>query len=236
MENDIVLKMNRSGLTVFINPDLTYGECCEKIREKFRTSARFFGNSEMAVELSGHNLSSAEALGIIDIIKEETEIKVLAVVNDSESDNLLYDRALKAFTEKLAEDVAVIHRGNITSEEDLDFKESVLVIGSVAKGGKIHSNGSIYVLGELSGSAYAGELGNAASVIYASAFNAENAIIADVSYRSPIKNKNTKNEKHGLSFKKQKEEEDIRVKNTFLRIVDGEVVAEELCLETKATV
>ena len=238
MENDIVLKINRNGLALFINPDLTKEEAYEKIREKFRASAKFFGSSEMAVELSGHNFSSEEALAVTDIIEAETEIKVLAIINNSEADNQIYSRALKAFAERLSDDAAVIRRGNVSSEEDLDFKESVLILGSVEKGGKVHSNGSIYILGELQGSAYAGELGNLSSVIYASFYNAETASIADVSYRKPDKAKAAKPVKHGLAFMKAKEdkEEEKVVKNTLLKISGDEVVAEELCLETKDTV
>ena len=236
MGNDIVLKSNRNGLTLYINPDLSFEELEEKVREKFRASAKFFGASEMALEINGHNLNSEEVIKIVDIISEETEISISTIVNDSVTDSLIFEKSLEGYLKRLNDKVAEIHYGNVAAGEDMDFKNSVLIIGNVEKGAKVHSNGSIFVLGELCGSAYAGELGNTEAVIAAADFNAENAIIADLSLKIEKNDKNLKNEKRGFFDKKAKNVE-VREKKTMLvKIVDNEVSAEELCLEIRATV
>jgi len=47
MQDGIVIKSSKAGMTVILNPDLPFPDLLASIAKKFGDSARFWGNAQM---------------------------------------------------------------------------------------------------------------------------------------------------------------------------------------------
>ena len=53
MKNSVVIKSNRSGMTVILDPELPFKQLLADVAAKFGESARFWGSVQMALTLAG---------------------------------------------------------------------------------------------------------------------------------------------------------------------------------------
>ena len=81
------------------------------------------------------------------------------------------------------------YRGSLLPEERLETEESIVIIGDVPQEAVVVSQSDIVVLGELSGSAFAGMSGNTNATITALSFLPEQYNIAGVLRQSDGKSK-----------------------------------------------
>ncbi len=221
MDKSIIIKSNRSGLSVFIEPTLTFDEVKTKIREKFRDSKRFFDDAEMAITFEGKTLSSSNINEILDIISQETTLSILAVLDNDESNELVYRKVLKRLMKRLDSDACEIYPFSVSDRNSMDFKGSVIILGNVEKNCQVHTNGSVFVLGNVSGSIYAGELGNRDAVIYAGSLSPQSVTIADVPYIPP----KVEIKKGFFGKKKNREYKSGHEKTMLLRLLDDTIDA-----------
>lgn len=219
MDKSIIIKSTRHGLSLFINEELSFEEACEKLRLKLQETKKFFGNASMALTLEGKSFSSAEINSIIDIIDEETDLEILAVLDNHEVNDKIYDKALVDLMRRLDDNACEIYPLSLEEDSNLDFKGSVIVLGDVPASAEVHSNGSIFVLGNAYGKLYAGELGNKNSYVYVGNYLTDTIYIGDYIY---IKPKTEEKVKKGLFSKKQT----IIKENSYLfKLQDDEIIA-----------
>ncbi|MCI7262989.1 MAG: septum site-determining protein MinC [Otoolea sp.] len=167
MQNSVVIKGSKAGLTVILHPDLPFEQLCEAVAAKFRESARFWGSVQMTLTLEGRTLSPAEELRIVDAITENSQIEILCLL---ETDGSRIARCEKALTERLMEissRTGQFFRGDLVRGDVLESEASIVVIGNVAAGARITARGNVVILGSLSGSVHAGAGGNTDAVIAA---------------------------------------------------------------------
>ena len=58
MKQKVIIKSNKYGLIVHMDPDAEYTEILKELREKFTESARFFKDATMAVTFEGRILTN----------------------------------------------------------------------------------------------------------------------------------------------------------------------------------
>lgn len=167
MKNRVVIKSNRSGMSVYLDPDCTFEELLDGIAEKFRESSRFWGSVQIALILEGRKLTPEEEFQVVNTITDNSNIEILCLVdNDPER----IERCDKALTQKLMElshRTGQFYRGSLTRGESLDSEASIVIIGDVQAGARVTARGNIIILGELKGTAHAGISGNSEAVIVA---------------------------------------------------------------------
>ena len=59
MKNRIVIKSSKAGMTVILDPECSFEELIAELATKFKESARFWGNAQMALLLQGRPLTAA---------------------------------------------------------------------------------------------------------------------------------------------------------------------------------
>ena len=144
MKQPVVIKANNFGLMIILDPELEFDALCKAVAEKFKESAKFFGNADMAVAFDGRKLTDDEEETIIDDpIREERFKKKLDQIAISEDISL-----------------TKIHKGYFRSGQMMEFDTGVIIIGDINPGAKVVATGSIVVLGALKGEAEAGAGGN----------------------------------------------------------------------------
>lgn len=167
MQNSVVIKGSKTGMTVLLHPELPFEELYEAVASKFRESARFWGSAQMTLSFEGRVLSPEEELRLLDAITENSQIQILCLL-DTDGERIA--RSEKALTERLMEmtgRTGQFFRGNLERGDVLESEASIIVIGDVEAGARVLARGNVVILGALRGSVHAGVGGNPQMVITA---------------------------------------------------------------------
>jgi septum site-determining protein MinC len=187
MNNSVIIKGNKYGIIVVLNPDLPFEDLKILIAEKFKESSKFFENAKMAISFEGRKLSNEEQREVLDIIGENTEMHIVCVMeNDTEKEDA-FKKTLEQKLMELSNNTGQFYKGILRSGASLEFETSVIIIGDVNHGARVVSKGNIIVLGSLKGNAFAGATGNTNSFVVALDMSPTQIRIADTIARSPDK-------------------------------------------------
>ena len=165
--NTVVIKGNRAGMSVYLDPMVPFEKLLEDVAVKFRESAKFWGSVQMTLSLEGRPLSPEQEFKIVNTITENSQIEILCLL-DTNADRI--HRCEKALNEKLmelSERTGQFFKGDLHRVDTLESEASIVVIGDVEHGARVTAKGNIIVLGELRGSAFAGASGDENTVIVA---------------------------------------------------------------------
>ncbi len=187
MNNSVIIKGNKYGIIVVLNPDSSFEELKQEIADKFKESSKFFENAKMAISFEGRKLTNEEQREILNIISENTDMQIVCIM---ENDPVTEDAFKKTVEQKLLElnnNTGQFYKGILRSGASLEFETSVIIIGDVNHGARVVSKGNIIVLGALKGNAFAGATGNTNSFVVALDMNPTQIRIADTIARSPDK-------------------------------------------------
>ena len=187
MRNTVVIKGNKAGMTVYLDPELPFGELLEAVKKKFRETAKFWGSAQMTLTLEGRELTAEEEFEIVNTISENSNVEILCLI-DADANRI--ERCEKALNDKLMElssRTGQFYKGNLRNGDVLESEASIVVIGDVEKGAKVTAKGNIIVLGALKGTAFAGAAGNLNAVIVAIEMAPSQIRISDLSFQKAEK-------------------------------------------------
>ena len=189
MKNTVVIKGNKSGMTVILDPEAAYETLLLDIAAKFEESARFWGSVQMTLTLAGRPLTQEQEFEIVNVITEHSQIEILCLVDQDINRIRRCERALKNRLMELSSNTGQFFRGNLKAGELLETETSLVVIGDVEKGARIISKGNVVILGDLHGSVTAGASGNEKTVIVALDMAPQQLKISEVQAVYPEKGK-----------------------------------------------
>ena len=66
MNNSVMIKGNKYGIVVVLNPDISFDEIKELVKTKFQESSKFFENATMAISVEGRKLTNDQQREILD--------------------------------------------------------------------------------------------------------------------------------------------------------------------------
>ena len=167
MKSTVVIKSNKSGMTVILAPEVPFEQLLRDIAVKFEDSTRFWGAVQMTLTLAGRPLTPEQEFQIANVIMDHSQIEIVCLVD---LDSNRTKRCEKALNEKLMELSAAtgqFYRGCLKKGESLESEASIVIIGDVEQGARVTARGNVVVLGELKGTVVAGAAGNELAVIVA---------------------------------------------------------------------
>lgn len=187
MDNSVIIKGNKYGIVIVLHETMDFSELKSILADKLRESSKFFGDAKMAISFEGRKLSTEEQREILDVISNNSDMKVICIVeNDPEKDKV-FKKSLEDKLLELSNNSGQFYKGTLRSGSSLEFETSVIIIGDVNNGARVVSKGNIIVLGALKGTAYAGATGNNNSFVVALDMNPIQIRIADTIARAPDK-------------------------------------------------
>ena len=68
MKNTVILKSYKDGIAIYLDDTLEFEQLCLDLAQKFRDSARFFGDMQVAVSFEGRTLTQEEENILVDTI------------------------------------------------------------------------------------------------------------------------------------------------------------------------
>jgi septum site-determining protein MinC len=184
LKTDVVIKSYQNGISLFLNPEVTFEQILEEIRYKFSESRNFFGTARVALSLEGRKLSHNDELQILETIRKSSEVDVICLVGKDEETEKFFIKALQQVERKLVEDdEGKFYRGTLKDRDVLETESSVIILGDVNPGCAVISAKNIIILGGLYGEAYAGGNGRGGHYVVALEMEPERLTIGDFKYK-----------------------------------------------------
>ena len=160
MSQAVIIKGNRYGITVFLDPQTEFDVLLEELRKKFRESAKFFKNAKMALSIEGKKLSDEQQRQIVEAISHNSQMEILCILSHDEEEEARFRAAIEKQRQKEKANVGRFYKGTLRSGQILESEGSVVILGDVNPGARVIAVGNVIVLGALKGTAYAGIAGN----------------------------------------------------------------------------
>lgn len=167
MRSTVMIKGNKSGMTIYLEPNAPFAQILADLEKKFRESAKFWGSVQMALALEGRSLTPEEEFQIANAIMESSQVEILCLVDQDGEQIRRCERALNEKLMELSGLTGEFHKGDLHRGDNLDSEVSLVIIGDVNHGARVTAKGNIIILGELKGSVYAGCGGNADAAVVA---------------------------------------------------------------------
>lgn len=184
--DSVILKSNAHGLILMLDPDIPFEELKRDVGEKFRESARFFKNAQMAVAFRGRGLSAAEERQLVYAITENSQLHIVCVIDEQAESGERFRQAVIRSLEQDVENTGEFYRGTLRAGQVLETEHSVIILGDVNPGAQVISRGNIIVLGCCMGMLYAGASGNSRCFAAALVLKPKKLRIADKTVVSAI--------------------------------------------------
>lgn len=185
--NSVIIKGNKYGIVVVLDPDIEFDELKKIVSKKFKESKKFFEKAKMAISFEGRKLSDEEQKEILDIISNNTDMQIVCIIDNDPKTEELFKKTLEQKLMDIESATGQFYKGILRSGTSLEFETSVIIIGDVNNGARVVSKGNIIVLGSLRGNAYAGAGGNTNAFVVALDMRPTQIRIADTIARSPDK-------------------------------------------------
>lgn len=189
MSSTVVIKSNKSGMSVFLDPDVSFEQLLGDIAIKFKESAKFWGSVQMTLTLEGRELTPHEEFMIVNVITEHSQIEILCLIDRDANRIKQCEKALNEKLMELSSTTGQFFRGNLREGESLESESSIVIIGDVDRGAKVTAKGNVIVLGNLAGTVTAGVAGNKDAVIVAFEMAPTQLRIAEYFSKSQAKGK-----------------------------------------------
>ncbi len=200
MDNSVIIKGLNHGIIVVLDSDIDYEVLKENVSKKFKSSSKFLGNAQVALSFEGRKLTDAQQIELLNIISENSELKIVCLIaDDPEKDELFQKKLEHQFTEN-AKTNGQFYKGNLRSGQSLECDSSIVIIGDVNPGASVVSKGNIIVLGTLRGTVCAGSAGNESAFILALDMSPMQIRIADTIARSPDNPDKTSEKEAKIAF------------------------------------
>lgn len=185
MNNSVMIKGTKSGIIVVLDNQIPFEELKQHIASKFNESRKFLGNASMAISFEGRKLTNEEQREILDIINENSELKIMCIVSNDEEMEQRFQKSLNEKLMELSSSTGQFYKGNLRSGQALESETSIIIIGDVNPGARVVSKGNVIILGSLKGNVFAGATGNENAFVVALDMRPVQIRIADTIGRSP---------------------------------------------------
>jgi len=239
MNQSVVIKANTYGIRVILDPKPDFPTLKQQVADKFRESAKFLGNADLALGFEGRELSEAEEKELLSVISDNCELRVICVIDHDQEKEELYRKTLSEKLMDLEARTGQFYKGNLRSGQVLEFDTSVIVLGDVNPGAKVISKGNIIIIGALKGMAAAGAAGNENAFILALSMKPMQLRIGDilarcsdneaVFFKSPsAKFSALKPKLNRLLGKEEEEEKEEKAQTQIAFVENGNIYVEPL--------
>ena len=204
MKENIALKGNKYGLTLYINEEIDMEKAKEELNEKLATAKNFLKEGIIAVAFEGKKLTTEEEQELIEFINDNSHVRVMCIIDTDKDREEKFKTLVETNENNDMDDSSVrgelssdydggcFHKGTLRSGQLLETQTSIIILGDVNPGANVVSRGNIVVLGALKGNAYAGSGGDENAVVVAMKMQPVQIRIADTIARCPDKQTSSK--------------------------------------------
>ena len=182
----VIIKSNKYGLIVILDDKIPFDQLLQDIEFKFRESAKFFQNAQMALSFRGRVLTKPQERQVVETIVQSCGIHILCIVDEPREHEEYYRQILSYALEDRQDQEGQFYKGTLRAGQVLETETSVVILGDVNPGANVVSKGNIVILGACRGNVYAGATGDKSCFVAALVMKPILVRIADKMVRSAI--------------------------------------------------
>ena len=134
MNQSVVIKGNRYGISVFLDPQADFETLIQEVAAKFRESSRFFRGAKMALSFEGKKLSDEQQREVADTITANSQVEILCILDQDEEKERLYQAAIERRMQNEKANVGRFYKGTLRNGQVLESEGSVVILGDVNPG------------------------------------------------------------------------------------------------------
>ena len=139
----VVIKSYSNGITLMLDEKAPFDEILSGIRERFKSSGRFFNDAKLVLSFSGRELTDEEVFTVIDTIESSCTAHIVCVAEKDETTESYFETLIVENERQNALDTAMIVRGNVRSGAIVESKNGLVVIGDVHNSAILRAKGSV---------------------------------------------------------------------------------------------
>ena len=165
--NSVIFKGGKDGIVIILSEFAEYEDIVESLREKIRSSSRFFADATTTITFKGKKLAEDEIVSLIEIINEETNLSISFIEDMTGTFSISKEKKPESEPKKplgsFAEvplDGAYFHRAGLRNGQAISHSGSVVILGDVNAGAEVVAAGHVVVFGAIRGMVHAGSLGD----------------------------------------------------------------------------
>ena len=186
MDNVVTIKSNRYGIEIHMADDVPFEMLLAHMKDKYERSARFFEGAQLAVSFVGRKLSYTEEETVLKLFSDVTGIDIVCVIDKNTDNELIYRNALVNTMSNFKKREGQFYRGTLKKHQVIESDSSIVILGDVELGAKVIARGSIVIVGNLYGTAYAGADGDKSAYIVALSMQPKQLKIGDIEARRQL--------------------------------------------------
>ena len=95
MKDNIIIKQFPNGLTLHLNPELSFEKLLEELAVKFNSGRHFFRNARIALAIEGRKLTDIQEKQIITTIQENSDVEIICIVGKNEETERNFVKAIQ---------------------------------------------------------------------------------------------------------------------------------------------
>lgn len=181
MKSSVIIKGNKYGFQIVLNPTLPFEELLREVAAKFKESIHFFNfDGPIAVSFDGRSLTQGEQNLLVDTIMENSGLKINYIIDGAKAMETQFakvmdqeqteetireediqmdedeDEAGMFFPENRLGKHGQFYRGTLRSGQKIEVDGSIVILGDINPGAQIIAGGNVVVLGCLKGTVFAG--------------------------------------------------------------------------------
>lgn len=180
----VVIKGNKSGIRLVLDEKLPFEELLEEVEKKFKSSADFLGNAQVAISFEGRELSEEEEAQLLQSISDHSKLDVVCVIDNDKKREEYFTQSLNERLMQMNSNSGQFFKGNLRSGQVMEFETSIIILGDINAGAQVISTGNVIILGALHGIVYAGASGRDDCFVVALKMNPVQLRIGDIIARS----------------------------------------------------
>lgn len=150
------IKSYQGGLRVILDSTADFDCVKSELAAKFKQSARFLGEAQMALAFSGRCLTDNEENELLEIISQNCNIDVCCLIVEDPEKGQEFIKAMRQFAMAKEDAAGQLVKGCVTSGKIIESRTNIIILGDVNPGAVIVASGSIVVLGTIYGAVHAG--------------------------------------------------------------------------------
>ncbi|MCL2573639.1 MAG: septum site-determining protein MinC [Defluviitaleaceae bacterium] len=163
--NSVIFKGGKDGIIIILAEDANFNDISESLREKIRSSSKFFADASTTISFKGKKLAEKEVLSLIEIINEETNLSISFIEDltgdtDAEKEKKQDERKPLGSFASIPTDGAYFHRSGLRNGQAISHNGSVVILGDINAGAEVVAAGNVVVFGAVRGLIHAGASGD----------------------------------------------------------------------------
>lgn len=183
MKDNIIIKKFPNGITLHLNPEISFEKLMEELALKFNNSRHFFRDAKVALAIEGIVLDETQERQVITTIQNNSDVEIICIVGKNDDTNRNFVKAIQKVDMQHTENFGHFYRGTLKNNQKIEIDSSIVILGDVYPDCTVIAAKDIIILGGLYGEAHAGVGSTANHYIVALEMSPEKLKIGDFRYK-----------------------------------------------------